>query len=240
MFVRVTPRIYKLDLVIFGGLSRVGVWLVDADDGWTMIDAGEARHAEAIIQATLDLTGGQVPRRIVLTHGHVDHAGGLRMLLDHWGSPALAHPAEAPFLLGRDSYSLVRPAWWGYRLAHRIGGWFNVPPPVGRIEHLTEGDAVAGLEVRHVPGHTPGMIALVHRGDRAIIAGDTFISRRGRLKAPLGAFTPDRAEARRSMARLAEEDFDHLLASHGRPILGAGKAEAMRAARRTERQSRMV
>jgi glyoxylase-like metal-dependent hydrolase (beta-lactamase superfamily II) len=230
-FVAVTPHIYKLDLSFFAGFTRVGVWLVRADDGWTMVDTGAPDHAPKIVRATLALTADIPPRRIILTHGHPDHAGGLRALWERWGIPVLAHPAEAPFVLGTQIYEGVRPAWWGYRLAHHVVGSHGVVAPVDRVEPIVECDVVAGLEVRHVPGHTPGMIALIHREDRAIIAGDTFVSRNGRLRHSLDLFTPDREAARRAMARLAEEDFDHLLPSHGRPILGAGKAEAERAAR---------
>lgn len=209
---------------------RVGVWLVRDDAGWTMVDTGSPRDAQTVARAALALTGGVPPERIVLTHGHYDHAGSLRTLFDRWSVPILAHQVEAPFLEGKASYDATRPAWWGYQIFQRLGGKYNRTAPVSEVQPLREGDVVGGLEVRHVPGHTPGMIALVHRADRAVLAGDTFIARDGRLQAPIALFTPDRDEARRSMRKLAAEDFDHLLPSHGHPILAQGKAAAIQAA----------
>src|SRR5438876_2986924 len=205
-FVPVTPHIFKLDLELVGGFARVGVWMVSLDDGWTMVDTGARNHATTIVRATMALTGGSPPLRILLTHGHPDHAGALRALVRRWGIPVIAHPAEAPFLLGQQLYEHIRPAWWGYRLAHLVAGSHAIAAPVARVESVVDRDVVAGLEICHVPGHAPGMIALVHRGDRAIIAGDTFVSRNGHLQAPLDLFTPDPAEARRAMAKLADED----------------------------------
>lgn len=230
-FVQVTPRIWKLDLPLFGGVMRVGVWLVEGDDGWTMVDTGLPRDAETIHRATMDRTNGQPPARIILTHGHYDHAGSLQNLWQRWSVPVLAHHDEAPFLTGQAGYDSVRPAWWGYRILQTLARGSR-PAPVPSVDHLTDGDSIAGMEVRHVPGHAPGMIALIHRGDRAVICGDTFVSRDGRLHLPVAVFTPDRAGAIRSMRTLSEEDVDHVLPSHGQPILAKGKEEAQQAVAR--------
>lgn len=229
-FIQVTPNIYKLDLPLPGGFMRVGVWLVRSADGWTLVDTGSPRNAETIARAALALTGGSAPSRIILTHGHVDHAGSLRALQERWSIPVLVHPAEAPFVTGAARYAQVHPSWWGYRAMHRLAGSRGAGPPVTKVELVAQGEVVDGLEVIHVPGHALGMIALLHRADRAAIAGDTFISRGGRAHPPIAVFTPDRAGAIRSMRKLAAADFDHLLPSHGRPILGRGRAEAARAA----------
>lgn len=232
-FIQVTPHVYKLDLPLFGGVMRVGVWLVRDAEGWTMVDAGAPRDALEILQATLAMTNGQAPTRIVLTHGHYDHAGSLRALQDRWQIPALVHSAEAPFVTGAATYGSVRPAWWGYRVIHRAVGRRSSAPSARHIGTVSDGEWIAGMKVVHLPGHTPGMIGLVHREDRAALAGDAFISRGGRLRPPYAVFTADLEEARRSMARLAAEDFDHLLASHGRPIHQRGKLEAARAVDRS-------
>ena len=232
-FVQITPHIFKLDLPMYLHLGRVGVFLVRDDDGWTMIDTGLPSYGPMILGATLAQTKGEPPRRIVLTHGHLDHAGTVGFLQDRWSIPVLTHPDEREFVEGTRCYGAIRPAWWGFRLIQRPFGRINriQPARVGGV--LSDGDRVGSLEARHVPGHAPGMIALIHRADRAILAGDTFISRGLKLYPPARFFTPDPPAALRAMQRLVDEDFDHLLASHGRPILHAGRSEAARAVRRS-------
>jgi glyoxylase-like metal-dependent hydrolase (beta-lactamase superfamily II) len=234
-FSHVTPNIFKLDLPMYLGFGRVGVWLVREDDGWTLLDTGSPHDAPTVLKATLAHTRGEAPRRIILTHGHLDHAGTAGFLQERWSIPVLAHREERHYIEGTNWYGSVRPAWWGFRLIQEPFGLANRIRPPRIVDVLADGDRVGSLEVRHVPGHTPGMIALIHRRDRAIVAGDTFVSRGLQLYPPAKFFTPDPPTALRSMGRLVDEDFDHLLASHGRPILRTGRTEALLAVRRVSR-----
>jgi glyoxylase-like metal-dependent hydrolase (beta-lactamase superfamily II) len=62
-------------------------WLVDSDDGITVIDPGpdSAEHVNAVLAAT----GGQVAR-ILLTHTHPDHVGAAAALKAATGAPTLS------------------------------------------------------------------------------------------------------------------------------------------------------
>jgi glyoxylase-like metal-dependent hydrolase (beta-lactamase superfamily II) len=222
-FEQVTPHIFKLDLPFLAGRIAVGVWLVQQNGGWTVVDAGAPGFEELILRQILACTGGRPPDRLVFTHGHIDHAAAAEMMVDRWGLPVAAGRAEIPYILGPTPYRRVEPAWWAYRLLQRSG-----PPLIGRNVQLPldEGMTVDGLQVFHVPGHAPGMVALLHPADRALLAADVFSHGRGRLAEPISAFTYDIALNRQSMRKLAALDFDHLLPSHGRPILGDGKARA--------------
>src|SRR3954451_6089085 len=86
---------------------------------------------------------------------------------------------------------------------------------------LVDGTTVPGrpdIRVVHLPGHTPGSIAL-HLPERGIIlAGDAFERRHGRLGPPSARFTEDRAAAWASIRRLAAVDFDTLCLSHFPPL----------------------
>ena len=93
-FVHVTPHISKLDLPLFAGAMRIGVWLIEADDGWTLVDTASPRDAETVYRATLDRTAGQAPQRVILTHGHYDHVGSLQTLWERWSIPMLVHRAD--------------------------------------------------------------------------------------------------------------------------------------------------
>lgn len=222
-FAQVTPHIYKLNLTFLGGRFRVGVWLVQGADGWTVVDAGLPDLKEQIMQQILTQTGGEIPQRIILTHGHWDHAGAAQAMREQWKAPIAAGRDELPYLIGPGHYNRIKAKAPLYRV-------LQISPPalVGRNIQLPldEGMRLDGLEVFHVPGHSPGMIALLHADDRALISGDTFGNSRGKLEDPPDYFTYDPALNRRSQAKLAALDFDHLLVSHGSPVMNDGQKQA--------------
>ncbi len=53
----------------------VNVYLLREDDGFTLIDTALESCAQSIVQTAQQL--GQPIKRILLTHAHADHAGGL-------------------------------------------------------------------------------------------------------------------------------------------------------------------
>jgi glyoxylase-like metal-dependent hydrolase (beta-lactamase superfamily II) len=80
----------------------------------------------------------------------------------------------------------------------------------------------------HVPGKSPGEIALYVPGKRALIVGDVVIGvPDGELSTYPDEVIRDRQELERSAAKLAELDFDALLLCDGRPFASGGK-EALR------------
>jgi len=96
---------------------------------------------------------------------------------------------------------------------------------------LHEGDSLdllGGATVVHVPGHTPGSIALHFPSERLLICGDIINHRGSQLGPPPKPFTEDMDQAIASLHRLAELDFDVLCPGHGPPLVG-GADEAVRA-----------
>lgn len=222
-FAQITPHIFKLDLPFLGGQVPVGLWLVKNDAGWTLIDAGAPGFETVIMQEILKHTGGQRPHTLILTHGHQDHGAAALRMLDEWRVRIAAGRAEEPFLTGASRYHLIPSDHILYPWVQR-----SAPALFGRSVHLPldEGMTLDGLEVHAAPGHSPGQVALLHRRDGALICGDAFSNLGGKLGDPLAPFTYDMAEARRSQARLAELEFEHLLVSHGPIILGEGLKRA--------------
>ena len=116
--------------------------------------------------------------KILITHGHTDHAGGAAELKD-----VLAVPIEGPhrsdlFLLERLTESAR---------AYGIGGVRNVVPD----RWLDEGDQVTvgelSLDILHCPGHSPGSVVFVHRDQHFAIVGDVlFRGSVGRTDLPGG------------------------------------------------------
>jgi glyoxylase-like metal-dependent hydrolase (beta-lactamase superfamily II) len=139
-----------------------------------VIDPGGdvARIQDAIVQT------GVTVERILLTHGHVDHAGGAAEL-----KATLAVPIEGPheadlFLLER----LPETA-----RSFGIAGARAVTPD----RWLAEGDAVSVGEVTfsvlHCPGHSPGSVVFVQAEERFVLMGDVlFRGSIGRTDLPGG------------------------------------------------------
>jgi glyoxylase-like metal-dependent hydrolase (beta-lactamase superfamily II) len=219
---KVTPHIYKLDLPAFGGRLPVAVWLVRDADGWLMVDAGGPGFEKVVLEQTLVHTGGQRPHTLVLTHGHQDHAAAAQRIREEWKIPIAAGRDEIPYLIGPTRYNTIPSKSLLYKLFQ-----LSSPPLVGRNVQLPldDGRRLGDVQVFHVTGHAPGMLVLLHPADRALIAADTFMNL-GKLGDPLRPFTYDMALNRVSQARLATLDFDHLLVSHGAPILNTGRQQA--------------
>lgn len=146
-------------------------------------------------------------RRIVLTHGDVDHIGNARALQRISGAEVCAHEDDVPYITGACPRPGLR------RLAAAMVGRGMAPPRVDRAVH--EGDSLDGLTVVYLPGHTPGHIGLRH--GPVLLCGDCVMGGR-RLRAMPRLLTWDQELARRSLARIAALEIDLLLPGHGTPV----------------------
>ena len=116
-------------------------------------------------------------RQIVVTHAHLDHIAGAKLLSDATGAPVLYHQADI-FQL---SWMEQQAAWMGVANP-------DVSPPDASAEEGMK--LIVGMEsgeVIHTPGHTEGSISLHFPQSRLLLAGDTlFRSGIGRTDLPGG------------------------------------------------------
>jgi glyoxylase-like metal-dependent hydrolase (beta-lactamase superfamily II) len=222
-FKPITEHILRLELKVRLGPIKapVAVWLVQVGAGWTLIDTGPPEAEDQLISALVRATGGQGPQRILLTHAHYDHGGGLAALRASWSPPVMCHKDEVPFVIGEGDYRRIPSGRFAFRVGRLL---MKVPAygvPVAR--DLERGQPADGMAVIHLPGHTPGQVGFLHPDDRAMVCGDAVFNMWGSLSPPLSITTPDPDQASASMRRLGELDFDHLLPSHGPPILRNGR-----------------
>lgn len=148
-------------------LSGVHCFLVEGRDKALLIDTMTGLRGLPAFVATLT----DLPVEVALTHGHMDHAGGVFEF-----GRCYIHPADIPMLDGR-----TLPARVGY-----VRG--QLPPgeapeasafvPDGPVEFvpLKAGDKLdlggRALEVLHVPGHTRGSLCYLDTASGDFFAGD--------------------------------------------------------------------
>jgi hydroxyacylglutathione hydrolase len=120
---------------------------------------------------------GVTIEKIILTHGHIDHAGGAAELREELGVQ-IEGPHEA------DNFLLQRLAEQGQTYGFEAR-------PVTPDRWLNEGDTVSvgdlTLDVLHCPGHSPGSVVLVSKDQRFALVGDVlFQGSVGRVDLPGG------------------------------------------------------
>ena len=113
---------------------------------------------------------------ILLTHGHLDHAGNLAWLKEWTGARVFAHPAEQVHVDG--AYPYAGKAKWCGRLESM--GRFVFGYRSAKIdEFITDGQELSlwgGLRVIHLPGHTLGHCGFYSAKHELLFSGDLFAS----------------------------------------------------------------
>jgi glyoxylase-like metal-dependent hydrolase (beta-lactamase superfamily II) len=149
----------------------------------TLVDPGPASSVEQLLAALGDIE----PRRILLTHIHLDHAGATGVLLRRFPDAQVwVHERGAPHVV--DPSKLVASATRLYgddmdRL------WGEIAPvPERSLRVLRGGETIDGYRVEYTPGHASHHVAYLHEASGTALCGDVAGVRIG--DGPLIAPTP--------------------------------------------------
>jgi hydroxyacylglutathione hydrolase len=207
------------------------VYLLEDEGGVTMFDAGIEWMARFLGDVT-ERMGGL--KRIVLGHAHGDHRGAAPGL----AAPVLCHPdavdeAEKPMHPPYVDFEKIEDPLARRLLPRLMDDWDGGPVSIEGT--VSEGDDIAGFEVRNFSGHAPGLIGLWREQDRLALVSDTVYTFDLHLNFtdPVVAhpfYTMDREQAARSVHALADLQPAEVWAGHADPVTGDVEAKLRRAA----------
>jgi glyoxylase-like metal-dependent hydrolase (beta-lactamase superfamily II) len=218
----------------FTGLMAGRVYLIEGEEGLTIVDAGLALAPAKIVRQLEEMgyKAGDV-KRILVTHAHPDHVGGLPELKRLTGAQVVASEIEKPVVEGGEP--MVRPNREDLSGISRL-----MAPAPAKVtgtpvdQTVTDEDTIpnvlGGLVVLATPGHSPGHISFWSPERRILFGGDVLFNIFG-LRLPPAVVTVDMEEDKRSVARLTELDAQVACFGHG-PALVQGTSEALRAVAR--------
>ncbi len=187
-------------------------WALDCKEGVVLIDGGmNPQHVDNIGAElkSMKRTWKDV-KLILVTHKHGDHVKNLPKLKQLTAAPIKAHRLEAPL----------------------------IEKAVGvEVESLEDGAVLpycSGIQLIWVPGHSEGNSCYYLKKQKALIAGDTiFGDENSNLIAPPEKWCLDAKQAAKELDRLIAYDFDNLLYTHGKDVIGGAKQKVIELVNRT-------
>ncbi len=166
--------IYLLDTNHVGFTGTVGVYVLQGDDGFALIETGPGSTLSTIKQsiASLGLELSNL-KAILVTHIHLDHAGAAGQLARETGATLYVHERGAPHLI--DPSKLLASAERIYGDLMKPLWGTMVPAPRENVVALTDGERlkIVGhtVDVLYTPGHASHHVAFLLEGE-TMFTGD--------------------------------------------------------------------
>jgi len=210
-------------------LKIVNAHLLVGSNGCVLVDAGLPGSAPKVerVLSKRGLTFADI-KAIVITHAHVDHAGGAAELCEKTRAPIIAHEDDLPY------YRREKPMT--FCPTGTVGQYFLRTPFPHQTYAAFEPDVllsggnpfdlseygIAGV-VRHTPGHTAGSLS-VELGTNEAMVGDLVASgiliggifRINRAIQP--PFEEDPLAVSKELLRLVDGGVERFYLGHGGPL----------------------
>ena len=250
-FLELRPGVYVMRAPSFAADPEIGrilrrtlnvCALVDGP-GVTLVDAGLPGVLPTLAACLEGIgLGLTAVRRVIVTHSHVDHVGGLPEIVAATGAEVWAHRADAGIidgtvappdtsaltasLRGRLDVLLADLAPAKRELVLRMAGSVypteHVPVDL-RLEGGEELAVLGGCRLLHTPGHTPGHLALFLPALGLLVAGDLLTFEAGHILPSSDLLAVDSVALHESVLAVAALPVEAFIGYHGGWVLhGAG------------------
>ncbi len=215
--IQVSTRLWRIEIGI------VNVYLIKTNDGLVLVDAAWPNKADAILEGVKQT--GHDPadiKHLLLTHGHVDHAGSAAEISKRTGAKVYVHAADIELTskgeAGYDGITVtpgIIPSLV-YRYVIKPGGTKYDSFHIDKT--IADGDILPfanDIKVIHTPGHCAGHVSFLMPQDGILIGGDICANVMG---LSYSTINEDRAIARESILKVADFTFDQAVFGHGNPL----------------------
>lgn len=189
----------KYETIVVGAI-QTNCYLVYCEDTLECAIVDPGAEPEKIIRLVTEK--GLKPGVLINTHGHVDHIGANKDIIEKYQIPLLIHPSDSPML------NCVQQS----ELSLFLGA--KDSPPADRF--MKDGEKIdvgnCSLKVIHTPGHSPGSVCLL--GDDFLLSGDLlFYAGVGRTDLPGSSWEELESSLRNKILILPDEII--VLPGHG-------------------------
>ncbi len=202
MFYRVSENVYQIGGNSYSSGGDCCVYLINSSEN-ILIDSGIGRNPQQLIDNIYEV--GIEPddiKYLVLTHCHIDHTGGASYLKDKIKIKIIAHIMDSEAIENGDRIMTA-------------ASWYNIIPYPVKMDFILEGEdgflptSMQNIKWIHIPGHTPGSIAILFESeDKKILFGQD-------IHGPLDpSFGSSRSDYKESLKKLIDLDADILCEGH--------------------------
>ncbi len=199
-----SPQADRIDATDFVGVDAGGsfAWIIPTKTGVVLVDAGWDDEGEVLKKEI----AGRTVHAILVTHGHFDHTGGLRLFSD---AKVYVGPGEGPLLRGE-----AEAGGWMARMSTSMMAPDPYTPPI--LKEFKDGDTLEidgeSFKAIHVLGHTQGSAMYLWKD--VLFTGDTIVGRGGHVNRIPAPTYDDYDAARSNVAKVLAYSFNRIADGH--------------------------
>jgi len=207
-------NIYE-NVFVIENIGTANIFCIGTTKEFILIDTGIFMKTKYLVE-DLNKNGFKLEnlKTIILTHCHCDHIGGVRDLVDNSNAKVAAHKEDIPYILQE---RIIDGPYHGMMIEEQKV-MKQLKKNVENVDViLNDNDRIESFNVIHVPGHTPGSIALYNEDKKSMFLGDVI---RENKKDGLSIGKPEKfnlntEQVKRDAKKLLNYSIKYALLSHG-------------------------